>query len=409
MIWQNTKVRIAIIASLVLLAIIAYRIYGNIQANNERANRVSQGQNIAVATSFPQRQSITPVMRFAGSLDPVWQADVAAKIDGRVEKVYVNEGDKVTAGTVLAHLEQTEQTANLLSAKGSLMDAQTTLERAERELQRYQALYEKGAVSEQTVDNYRFARNNAQGKLSEAQGVWDNMQDKLSGASVTAPQDGIISKRYYQEGYYAKVGTALFNIADISELTAKINIPEGQISNIAVGGLADITVPAYPDDKFSGMITRISPVADMPARTFAAEVTVDNSAGKLRGGVYANVVITAEPKENALVIPMSAIVMREDQRTVFVVDDDGAAQRGRHGFGNRARHDVRAATGRVALHPFEWLGVLGVGQGEGGGQCRPGKGGEEVFALHGVVSVVLSKNEGKALAPHRLRGAGAVG
>lgn len=62
MIWQNTKVRIAIIASLVLLAIIAYRIYGNIQANNERANRVSQGQNIAVATSFPQRQSITPVI-----------------------------------------------------------------------------------------------------------------------------------------------------------------------------------------------------------------------------------------------------------------------------------------------------------------------------------------------------------
>ena len=56
MIWQNTKVRIAIIASLVLLAIIAYRIYGNIQANNERANRVSQGQNIAVATSFPQRR-----------------------------------------------------------------------------------------------------------------------------------------------------------------------------------------------------------------------------------------------------------------------------------------------------------------------------------------------------------------
>ena len=78
---------------------------------------------------------------------------------------------------------------------------------------------------------------------------------------------------------------------------AKINIPEGQISNIAVGGLADITVPAYPDDKFSGMITRISPVADMPARTFAAEVTVDNSAGKLRGGVYANVVVAAEPKK----------------------------------------------------------------------------------------------------------------
>lgn len=325
--WQNRKVRIATIVSLVLLVIIAYRIYSNIQANNERASRVSQGQSIAVATAFPQRETITPILRFAGSLDPVWQADVSAKIDGRVERIYVNEGEQVVAGTVLAHLEQTEQTANLLSAKGSLMDAQTNLEKAERELQRYQALYEKGAVSEQMVDNYRFARNNAHGKMTEAQGVWDNMQDKLSGASVLAPQNGVVAKRYYQEGYYAKVGTPLFNVADISELTAKINIPEGQISNVAVGGLAEITVPAYPEGKFSGTITRISPVADMPARTFAAEVTVDNSAGKLRGGVYANVIITAEPKENALVIPMSAIVMREDQRTVFVVDDKGIVSR----------------------------------------------------------------------------------
>lgn len=325
--WQNRKVRIATIVSLVLLVIIAYRIYSNIQANNERASRVSQGQSIAVATAFPQRETITPILRFAGSLDPVWQADVSAKIDGRVERIYVNEGEQVVAGTVLAHLEQTEQTANLLSAKGSLMDAQTNLEKAERELQRYQALYEKGAVSEQMVDNYRFARNNAHGKMTEAQGVWDNMQDKLSGASVLAPQNGVVAKRYYQEGYYAKVGTPLFNVAYISELTAKINIPEGQISNVAVGGLAEITVPAYPEGKFSGTITRISPVADMPARTFAAEVTVDNSAGKLRGGVYANVIITAEPKENALVIPMSAIVMREDQRTVFVVDDKGVVSR----------------------------------------------------------------------------------
>lgn len=77
MIWQNTKVRIAIIASLVLLAIIAYRIYGNIQANNERANRVSQGQNIAVATSFPQRQSILLLCVLRAALilfgRPTWQ------------------------------------------------------------------------------------------------------------------------------------------------------------------------------------------------------------------------------------------------------------------------------------------------------------------------------------------------
>ena len=66
MIWQNTKVRIAIIASLVLLAIIAYRIYGNIQANNERANRVSQGQNIAVASIFPAASEYYSCYAFCG-------------------------------------------------------------------------------------------------------------------------------------------------------------------------------------------------------------------------------------------------------------------------------------------------------------------------------------------------------
>ncbi len=325
--WKNKKIRIAIIASILLLAIISYRIFSNIQANTERANRVLQGRNISVATAFPKRETIMPIMRFAGSLDPFWRADVAAKIDGRVKSVYVNEGDRVSAGTLLAQLEQTEQNANLLSAKGSLLVAKTNLEQAERELQRYQALYAKGAVSEQIVDNYRFARNNYRGQLESAQGVWENMQDKLSGAYVIAPQDGIIAKRYYQEGYYAKVGTALFNVADISKLTAKINIPEGQISNIAVGGNADLTVPAYPNETFRGAITRISPVADLPARTFSAEITVDNGAGKLRGAVYANVSITAKPKINALVIPMNAIVMREDQHTVFVVDDEGVISR----------------------------------------------------------------------------------
>lgn len=324
---KNKKIKVAAIVVGVLMIIIAYRIYGNIQANSERAKRVSQGQSIAVTTEYPQRKTIVPNLRFAGSLDPFWQADVAAKTEGRVEKVYVNEGDVVNAGTILAELEQGEPAANLLSAKGSLMDAETNLEKAERELVRYESLYKTGAVSEQTVDNYRFSRNNARARLESAQGVWENMNSKLTGTTVIAPQNGIISKRYYQEGYYAKVGTPLFSVADISKLTAKINIPEGQIGQVAVGGSAVITTTSIPDETFNGIITRISPVADLPARTFSAEVTLDNSAGKLRGGVYANVVLTAEPKDNALTIPMGAIVMREDQRTVFVVNDEGVVSR----------------------------------------------------------------------------------
>ena len=91
----------------------------------------------------------------------------------------------------------------------------------------------------------------------------------------------------------------------------------------------DFTIPAMEgsDKTAIGRITRISPVAAMPSRTFEAEVAVDNRDGKLRGGVYADATITAAPKQNVLTVPMSAISMRDDQRTVYVVEDGVAVRR----------------------------------------------------------------------------------
>lgn len=323
---QNRKVKIVIGLLLAVCVIIGYRIYSNIQADRARAAKMSQSRSIAVVTAHPVRRTIVPQLHFSGSLDPEWQAQVAAKVDGRLEKVYVHEGDRVEKGQVLAILEQMDTDANLLSAKGSFLDAQTSLRKAETDLARYEKLYATGAVSQQVVDDYRFARDNAAAKLEAARGSLQGMESKAAGTVVTAPADGIVAKRYYQEGYYAKAGTPLFAIADISMLKTTIHIPEGQVTGVKVGNEADIALPAYPGKKLVGKITRIAPVADLPAHTFAAEVSVDNSEGLL-AGVYANVSLIGEPREQVLTIPMHAIVMRDDQQTVFVADAQGVVQR----------------------------------------------------------------------------------
>ena len=323
---QNRKVKIVIGLLLAVCVIIGYRIYSNIQADRARAAKMSQSRSIAVVTAHPVRRTIVPQLHFSGSLDPEWQAQVAAKVDGRLEKVYVHEGDRVEKGQVLAILEQMDTDANLLSAKGSFLDAQTSLRKAETDLARYEKLYATGAVSQQVVDDYRFARDNAAAKLEAARGSLQGMESKAAGTVVTAPADGIVAKRFYQEGYYAKAGTPLFAIADISMLKTTIHIPEGQVTGVKVGNEADIALPAYPGKKLVGKITRIAPVADLPAHTFAAEVSVDNSEGLL-AGVYANVSLIGEPREQVLTIPMHAIVMRDDQQTVFVADAQGVVQR----------------------------------------------------------------------------------
>ncbi|WP_405380999.1 efflux RND transporter periplasmic adaptor subunit [Phascolarctobacterium sp.] len=323
---QNRKVKIVVGILVAICLIISYRIYSNVQKEKARAERISQTKSVAVELAHPQRQTIVPQLRFSGSLDPEWQAEVAAKVDGRLEKVYVKEGDKVTKGQVLAILEQTDTDANLLSAKGSFLDARTNLRKAETDLHRYEKLYAVGAVSEQVVDDYRFARNNALAKLDAARGNLQAMESKSAGTVLVAPADGIIAKRYYQEGYYAKAGTAIFAVADISMLKTVIHIPEGQIAGVKVGNEAEISLPAYPDKKIIGKVTRIAPVADLPSHTFAAEVSVDNTQGLL-AGVYANVNLQAQPKENVLTIPLHAIVMRDDQQTAFVPDEKGVVQR----------------------------------------------------------------------------------
>ena len=327
--FKNKKTTIALIVCAVILALIGWRVWANIQAKKAEANRSGKEKVAVVTAAYPERKTIVPKFRFSGTLDPVWQADVAAKVDGRIEQVLVNEGDAVSAGEVLAILDRTDTDASLLNAKGLYADAKTDYEKAQADLARYTKLYAAGAISKESLDNKQFALENAKGKLDAAQGNLNSADSQAGGTRVTTPRPGIIQKRYYQEGYYAKVGTALFQIADISTLLAKIDVPEGYVQSIAVGNPVEIHIPSMSGDKktVQGIITRVSPVATLPARTFEAEVSVDNSDGRLRGGVYADTTFTANPKDNALTIPMSAIVMRDDQRTVYVIEDGHAVRK----------------------------------------------------------------------------------
>lgn len=325
--FKDKRMRILAIVMGVIVAIVAFRVGMNIVEKNAKAKNSGGGKSAVVTAGNPVRQTITPKYKFSGTLEPVWQADVAAKVDGRIEQVLVNEGDKVSAGQALVILEQTDTNANLMQARGSYIDAQATVEKAQHDYDRAKYLFEKGAISEEELEHAQFALDNALGKLANAEGSVAAADSKVGGTTVTTPRAGIVQRRYYQEGYYAKVGTALFNIADISVLRAKIDVPEGFISSIAVGGRVECVIPSMDNLRVVGTITRISPVAVQPSRTFEAEVTVNNADGKLRGGIYADAILTALPKTNVLTVPLSAIVMRDDQRTVYVVEDGIAVRK----------------------------------------------------------------------------------
>ena len=319
-------ITIALIISIALAGLIGYRIYSNITANKERAARSSQGRAVAVEVGTVVRRDISPILSFSANLEPVWIAEISPKVDGRIDRLYVDEGDVVKAGMVIAVLDTNELDAQVVQAQGNLLSAKAGLEQAEIDLVRTQALAKENAVSAQALDTARIKRDLAIGQLRSAEGNMTLLNIRLSNANVVAPKDGIVVKRYLQSGYYAKTGAPIVSIADITSFLAKATVGEAQISELTVGLPAKITISALGNKEFKGVITRLSPGAALPARTFTAEITIANQEGLLKTGMFATVGVSGQVRPKRLAVPEAALVMREDQKSVFVVTADNKIQ-----------------------------------------------------------------------------------
>lgn len=325
--WRNKKVIIPVIVLAVILLVVGWRVVANVLSAREKAQQATQGRAVAVPVQLVERRTISPEVKFAGNLEPVWQAAVAPKVAGRIKAIYVDAGSFVRQGTVLAELEDSELSSAGAALQGSLLDAQTALRQAQVDYDRKSRLFEQGAVSKEELDNAAFAVEMASAKVVNAQGSYDNAVAKLAGSVLTAPHDGYVVKRNYQEGYYASAGSVLFELADISSLKIKLNVPEGQVAAVSAGTAVHVKIPALQDREVEGVISRLAVVADLPERTFAAEAVVPNPGGEIKGGLYAELTVKLAEKANALVVPVDALVMREDQRTVYVLDENNFAQR----------------------------------------------------------------------------------
>ena len=316
----------AVVAVVVLTALVGYRIYSNLADNKERAGRATQGRVVTVETGPVVRRDITPVLSFSANLEPVWNADISAKVDGRIDRLLVEEGDVVKAGAVVAVLDTNELAAQVLQAEGTLLAAQANLEQAELDLRRTEPLARQGAVSAQALDAARIKRDLNIGQVRSAEGNMALLKARLDNANIVAPRDGTVVKRIVQAGSYTKAGSAIITLADTSSLLAKAVIGEAQLPNIAQGTAVKVYVDALGNKEFSGVITRISPAAAAPARTFTAEIAVANLSGELRSGLFATVSTPMQARKHVLVVPESALVMKEDQKTVFRVTPQGQAQ-----------------------------------------------------------------------------------
>ncbi len=302
-----------------LVFFIAYKIYSNIAIGKERAARAMAGRTVTVEAAVLERRDLLPTFSFSANLEAVWSTDVSPKADGRIDQLLVEEGDKVTVGMVLARLDTNELAAQVMQAEGQLLQAKATLEQNELNFRRMETLSKQDAVSLQTLDSARTQRDLAQGGVNAAMGNLTLLKTRLENANIICPLNGVVVKRYVQSGTFSKAGAPIVTVADVSSLLAKAVVGEAQIQEMKLGIPVKIRVNALKDQEFTGTLTRLSPAAALPARTFTAEVNIPNPQGILKAGMFAKADIEGRLRSKILAVPESALVLREDQKTVFVV------------------------------------------------------------------------------------------
>lgn len=322
---------------------------------------------VSVATA--QQAPATVDLVLPGNIQAIQETPIYARATGYVKKRYVDIGDRVQAGQLLAEIESPEvdqdlaqaranlaqakaalqqERANLQQQRAKLQQAQAALEFSRKTLQRWKQLGQQALVSYQEVDEKQAAFDAAQATADAAQATINAAQANVNAAQarvdasqanvqrllalqayqkVTAPFAGTITARYIEVGTLITVGSgtnnqALFKIAQSDTLRIYVNVPQTFVNAIQPDQPAQILVQEFPQKTFTGKVASTAGALDPASRTLLTEVRVTNENNLLLPGMYAQVKFTVTRSNPPVLIPGNALVIRAEGTYVATVTRD---------------------------------------------------------------------------------------
>ncbi len=259
-------------------------------------------ENIAVV----RLQDVRTGPSLSGSLQPEQDATVRAELSAAVVQTFVDVGQRVGRGTLLARLDDRAIRDSYLSTQTAVTTAQNNYNVAARELERAQTLARAGAIADRDVEYARNTASAASAQLANARAVYANAAKQLGYTQIRAPFDGVVSQRQVNAGDVVAPGGALFTVVNPASMRLEASVPANQLSAIRVGLPVEFNVTGYPNRPFAGRITRVSPTADPATRQVAIVATIPNAGNTLVGGLFAEGRVASETR-TAPVAPVAAV------------------------------------------------------------------------------------------------------
>lgn len=350
---------------LLLLLTLASACSGADSKSTSPAQAASATPPIAVETAVVETRELQRSVEAVGTLDPNEEVAVTNQVEGIVEKLFVDLGDSVRTGQIIAELDTRElelavhqQRAALQqelarlgladanasvdeAATSQVLQAEATFAEAKIRLDRTQKLVAEGVLSKQQLDEQQARYDVAEAALRSSRETVRNIraaisarnaalslaEKKLTDAKITAPMAGFVKDRQASQGQFLRLNSPVVTIVQNSPLKLRVDVPESAAPMIHAGRPVHFQVDALPNRVFEGKISRLAPSVDQQSRTLKVEALVNNSEGALKAGFFARVTIQTDRHDKALIVPAESLIHFAGLEKVFVIDNGKVVER----------------------------------------------------------------------------------
>ena len=299
--------------------------------------------------------SLTEQKSYAGEVKARQQTDLAFRVSGQVMQRFVDVGDQVRVGQVLAKLDVKDAQLQLNASRAQLESAQSAAKVAEQELTRFKQLLPMNAVSRSQYDAMNNQYQAALASLKQAQSNYEVSQNQTRYNQLIADKSGVITARNIEVGQVVAAGQAAYQLAIAGEREVVIGVPEQAITQIKVGQDAIVTLWSKPDERFAAYVREISPAADQ-SRTFSVKVALREGQNTIQLGQSARVFFSST-ESNVLSVPLASVSAAGKNAYVWVVNADNSIRKVPVSVGEYGRDSV---TIRSGLQPKDYVVVGGV-------------------------------------------------
>jgi membrane fusion protein (multidrug efflux system) len=311
------------------------------------------GFAIQAVLADARRQAVSESLSLVGTLAANEMVEIKSETDGTVEKILFEEGADVKAGDLMIQLDESKAAASVAEA-----EANFTLSRVTHE--RDQQLFQKQLLSQQEFDQAAAVLQANRASLDLRKRLWRDTH-------INAPFSGIAGGRVVSPGQVISRNTTLTWLVDLDPVKVEVAVPERFLGQLKMGQVIELKAAAFQGEKFRGELYFIAPQVDPATRTALVKARIPNPTRRLKPGMFANLDLTLKLKDNAVVIPESAVLASGDRTLVYVVGSDDTAQIRPVKLGIRIAGSVEVASG---LQAGERIVAEGVQKVRPGGKVR---------------------------------------